>query len=320
MQTSVRSKLRARLGGGEICVLSGAHDALSARLAEQAGFDGVWASSFGISLASRCVPDVDLVTMSETLDIVRNMVSAVEIPVVADCNSGFGNVVNVMHMIRDFERAGVAGVCIEDNAYPKVCSLYDRNHRDLASREEMAGKIRAAVSARVDPEFVIIARVESLIAGRGIDSALRRAQAYADAGADAVVVHAKSFGPLQEFLALWDGRCPLVAIPTLYNQVSLAELERHGYRMAIFPNQAIRAAVQAMRLTLKTLRETGVGSSVDHLTAPLGEISELVNLRAVEEAEAAFLPRAEPPEKPAYSAFAEPAQAAGTSPVVHDRG
>jgi len=280
--------------GGGICVLAGAHDALSARLVEESGFDGVWASSFGISLTSRCVPDVDLVTMTETLDVVRAMVAAVQVPVVADCNAGFGNAINVMHMIRDFERAGVAGVCIEDNAYPKCCSLYDRDRRELASREEMAGKIRAAVSARVDPELVIIARVESLIAGRGVASALRRAGAYADAGADAVVVHAKSFEPLEQFLAAWDGRCPLVAIPTLYNHVSLADLERHGYRVAIFPNQAVRAAVKAMRLTLKTLRETGVGRSVDHLTAPLSEINELVGLSGVEAAEAAFLPPVEP--------------------------
>ena len=118
----------------------------------------------------------------------------------------------------------------------------------LASRAEMVGKIRAAVHARVDPDLVIIARVESLIAGRGVASALRRAQAYAEAGADAVVVHAKSWDLLQQFLGVWDNRCPLIAIPTLYNHVPLAELARHGYRVAIFPNQAVRAAVQAMRL------------------------------------------------------------------------
>lgn len=309
MQTRMTSKLRARLNGGEICVWSGAHDALSARLVEEAGFDGVWASSFGISLSSRCVPDIDLVTVTETLDIVRNMVSAVSIPVIADCNAGFGNAINVMHMMRDFERAGVAGVCIEDNAFPKCCSLYDRDHRVLASREEMAGKIRAAVSARVDPDLVIIARVESLIAGRGVASALRRAQAYAEAGADAVVVHSKTWDLLEQFLGVWDHRCPLVAIPTLYNHVSLADLTRYGYRIAIFPNQAIRAAVQAMRLTLKTLKETGVGRSVDSLTAPLSEINELAGLREVEEAEAMFLPRPDSAEPPSYAVFGEPAQA-----------
>lgn len=298
------------MNSGEICVWSGAHDALSARLVEEAGFDGVWASSFGISLSSRCVPDVDLVTMTETLDIVRHMVSAVQIPVIADCNAGFGNAINVMHMMRDFERAGVAGVCIEDNAYPKCCSLYDRDHRVLTSPEEMAGKIRAAVSVRVDPDLMIIARVESLIAGEGVEWALRRAQAYAGAGADAVVVHAKKWDLLQQFLAIWDDRCPLVAIPTLYNQVSLTELEQHGYRIAIFPNQAIRSAVQAMRLTLKTLRDTGVGRSVDHLTAPLSAINELAGLKAVEEAEAAFL-RSSGPEEDTYSSVGEAAQAAG---------
>jgi phosphoenolpyruvate phosphomutase len=307
MQTSVRSALRARMNDGAVSVWAGAHDALSGRLVERAGFDGVWASSFGISLSSRCVPDVDLVTMAETLDIVRNIVSAVGIPVIADCNAGFGNAVNVLHMIRDFERAGVAGVCIEDNAFPKCCSLYDRDHRVLASREEMAGKIRAAVHARVDPDLVIIARVESLIAGHGVAAALRRARAYADAGADAVVVHAKSWDLLQQFLAVWDNRCPLIAIPTLYNHVPLAELANHGYRVVIFPNQAVRAAVHAMRHTLEMLRQTGLGSSVDHLISPLAEVNALAGLAEVEETEAAFLATGEPDDE-SYAPLNDPIQ------------
>src|SRR5436305_8702508 len=134
---SPRKKLRSLLNREEIGLLAGAHDALSARLVEEAGFDGVWASSFGLSLASRCVPDVDLVGQAESLEITANMIRAVEVPVVADCNTGFGNAINVIHMTRDYESVGVAGICIEDNCFPKRCSLYDRKSRELVSKAEM---------------------------------------------------------------------------------------------------------------------------------------------------------------------------------------
>lgn len=290
MRSEARKKLRARLLDDRIAVLAGAHDGLSARLVEEAGFDGVWASSFGISLASRCVADVDLVTMSETADIVRRMVDATRLPVIVDGNSGFGNAVNVIHMVRLLEGAGAAGVCIEDNEYPKRCSLYERKNRQLVSAEEMAGKIRASVATRHDDNFLVIGRIESLIANEGVEAAWRRAETYSDAGADAIVVHAKSFPPLEEFLAGWRGGCPLVAIPTLYNQISLDQLEGHGYQLAIFPNQAIRAAVQAMRSTLATLRQTGVGASVDDRTVPLSEIYDLVDLGSIESAERNYIP------------------------------
>lgn len=290
MRSEARKKLRASLLSDQIAVLAGAHDGLSSRLVEEAGFDGVWASSFGISLASRCVADVDLVTMSETADIVRRMVQATNLPVIVDGNSGFGNAVNVIHMVRLLEGAGAAGVCIEDNEYPKRCSLYERKNRELVSAEEMAGKIRACVETRFDDNFLVIGRVESLIADEGVEAAWHRAEAYADAGADAVVVHAKSFPPLEEFLDGWKGSCPLVAIPTLYNQVSLEQLQARGYRLAIFPNQAIRAAIQAMRSTLGTLRQTGVGSSVDDRTVPLSEIYDLVDLSSIEAAERSYIP------------------------------
>lgn len=285
-----RKRLRASLLDDRIAVLAGAHDGLSARLVEEAGFDGVWASSFGISLASRCVADVDLVTMTETVDIVRRMVDATDLPIMVDGNSGFGNAVNVIHMTRLLEGAGAAGVCIEDNQYPKRCSLYDRENRELVTAEEMAGKIRAVVDTRRDPDFLVIGRIESLIAGEGLEAAWHRAESYAAAGADAIVVHAKSFPPLKEFLAGWKGSCPLVAIPTLYNQVSLDDLTAYGYRLAIFPNQSIRAAIQAMRSTLETLRRTGVGNSVDEATVPLTDIYELVRLGAIEAAEREYIP------------------------------
>mgnify|MGYP001346009017 CR=1 FL=1 len=177
------ARLRAALKKSGPLLVAGAHNPLSARLVEEAGFDAIWASGFEIS-ASQAVPDANILTFSENLEIARGIANAVEIPVIADCDSGFGNAVNVIRTIREYEAAGVAGICIEDNIFPKRCSFYSGSRRELVSVEEHAGKIRAAKAAQRDPDTFIIARTEALIAGWGREEALRRARAYADAGAD----------------------------------------------------------------------------------------------------------------------------------------
>src|SRR5262249_4040034 len=186
--------------------------------AEEAGFDAVWASGFGIS-AVQAVPDANILTLTETLEAVRRICAAVAIPVVADCDNGYGNAINVMRTASAFERAGAAGIRIEDNEFPKRCSFYAGVRRELVAPEEHARKIEAACSARRSPDFAVIARTEALIAGLGMDEALRRARAYADAGADAVLVHSKErdFGALRRLAARWQVRgapnVPLVALP-----------------------------------------------------------------------------------------------------------
>src|SRR5215471_2576741 len=165
-----------------LALAAGAHDALSAKLAEQAGFDAVWASGFGIS-AVQAQPDANILTLTETLEAVRRIVQAVGIPVVADCDNGWGNAINVMRTASEFERAGAAGICIEDNDFPKRCSFYAGVRRELVPAEEHARKIEAGVAARRDRSFVVIARTEALIAGLGMEEALGRARAYARAGA-----------------------------------------------------------------------------------------------------------------------------------------
>lgn len=285
-----RVVLRSLLSGTSIALLGGAHDALSAKIVENEQFDGVWASSFGISLASRCMPDVDLLTMTESLDITRNMVAAVDdVPVVADCNAGYGNAINVMRMVRDFESAGVAGIAIEDNLYPKRCSLYENCERQLVSLEDMVGKIQAAKAVQRDPNFVLIARTEALIADEGVQAALERAAAYAEAGADALLIHAKAFPLLEDFTQKWQGDCPLVVVPTLFSDVSLSELEARGFRLGIFANQAVRAAIRAMRIALRSMRLDGTASTVEDQIEPLSEVNRLVDLDAVRQAEVDFV-------------------------------
>lgn len=282
--------LLSLLEGPDVLLAAGAHDALSAKLAEEAGFDAIWASGFGIS-AVQAVPDANILTLTETLDAVRRIVDAVGIPVVADCDNGYGNAINVMRTVGEFERAGAAGLCIEDNDFPKRCSFYAGVRRDLVPVEEHARKIEAATAARRNRGFVVIARTEALIAGLGMEEALRRARAYAAAGADAVLVHskAKDFAELREFSRAWDGGVPLVAVPTTYPSVGTDELAAAGFRLAIFANQALRAAIVAMRDALVTMRQTGRVASVEEGIAPLEEVYRLVGVPELKANEKRFL-------------------------------
>jgi len=298
-------------------VAAGAHDALSARLVAAAGFDAVWASGFGIS-AVRAVPDASILTMSETLEAVRAMSDATPIPVIADCDTGFGNAINVMRTVTEFERAGVAAISLEDNVFPKRCSFYPGVTRDLVPIEEHARKIAAAKSARSSPEFLVIARTEALIAGWGREHALGRARAYAEAGADAILIHSKQpdLRELAEVAQGWELPTPLVAVPTTYVGASLGELTAAGFKLIIYANQALRAAVSAMRDALRALRE-GEAAQLEQRVAPLEDIYSLVGVDDLQENEARFLlPRGH--ESPALVRAANEGHANGER--IRDRG
>lgn len=279
-----------RLLAERACVVAcGAHDALSAKLVEQAGFDAVWASGFGLS-AVRAVPDASILTMSETLEATRAMVEATSIPVIADCDTGFGNAINVMRTVADFEAAGVAAISIEDNVFPKRCSFYAGVARELVPTEEHARKVAAAKAAQKADDFVVIARTEALIAGWGKEEALTRARAYADAGADAILIHSKhhDLSELAEVAAAWDRDVPLVAVPTTYVGTPLRELERAGFRLVIYANQALRAAVVAMRDALAALK-AGETIELEKRIAPLEDIYALVGLGDLKQNESLYL-------------------------------
>ena len=287
----VTTQLQTLLKRSGPALILGAHDALSAKLAEEAGFDAIWASGFCIS-AVNALPDANILTMSETLDAVRRMSDAVNIPVLADCDNGFGNAINVMRTVAEYERAGAAGICIEDNIFPKRCSFYAGVQRELVSIEEHARKIQAAKAARRDPDFVIIARTEAFIAGWGKQEALSRAHAYADAGADAILIHSKASTfdeELKDFAASWDGACPLVSVPTTYASVTAQDLAAAGFQLVIFANQTLRAAVTAMRQALATLRREERPAAVDEQIVTLPEIYDLVGVPDLQANEKKFL-------------------------------
>jgi phosphoenolpyruvate mutase len=269
------TRLREEFSAPGLIRLVGSHDALGARLAERAGFDGVWASSFEIS-ASHGVPDAGILSMSDFLAAAASMAAAVHIPVIADCDSGFGNAINVIHMVRRYEAAGVAAVCLEDKAFPKVNSLAPKR-QELAAIAECVGKIEAAKDAQLSSDFMVIARVEALIAGQGQEEALQRAHAYADAGADAILIHDKSPTPnaIVEFCGAWDGSAPLVVVPTTYYSIAASELSALGVKMVIYANQGLRARVQVLEETFAEILKQGTTSTVEPRLAPISSIFEL---------------------------------------------
>jgi phosphoenolpyruvate phosphomutase len=259
----------------------GAHDALTAQLIEARGFGAIWVSGFGVSVMTYALPDLNLTTMTETLAAARRMDLATKLPVIADCDNGFGALANVVRTVREFERAGIAGVCIEDNVFPKRNSLYmGDSSRDLIPIGEQARRIRAAKRAQEDDSFLFIARIEALIAGRGVSEACDRADAYVEAGADAVLIHSrdKTMAEIDGFLEKWrgTGAVPLVCVPTLFPTFTVEELHSKGFQMVILANQTMRAAVRAMEETLDTLRRDRMAASVDPQIAPVDHIFELV--------------------------------------------
>jgi phosphoenolpyruvate phosphomutase len=294
---SKAKKFREMLNQPGMIVLAGAHNALSAKLVERAGFEAVWASGFEISAACG-VPDASFLTMSENLEVARQISDAVSIPVIADCDNGFGNAINVMRTVEEYEQAGIAGISIEDNIFPKRCSFYTGVQRELVPVEEHVGKVRAAKAAQRSPDFVVIARTEALIAGMGMEEARARARAYAQAGADAILVHSRSstFEELRSFAKLWfsdkgtnTSKCPLVVVPTTFPSVTVPELQESGFKIVIFANHAVRASIKAMRETLTTLRQKATIQAVTDRIVPLEEVYDLMGLEELKARERQFL-------------------------------
>lgn len=288
---AVTRSFRSLLAQPGPILFAGAHNGLSAKLVEQAGFHGVWASGFEIS-AAHAVPDANILTMSDTLDAAAQMARVVETPILADCDNGFGNAINVIRTVQEYERAGIAAICIEDNIFPKRCSFYAGVKRELASPEEHAGKIRAAIAARRSPDFLICARTEAFIAGWGLDAALERARAYADAGADLILIHSKADTPveLEAFARRWDRSAPLVAVPTIYKSTTATQLHEIGYKVVIFANHALRSAFKAMREALSILHREQRCDAVDKLVVPLDDVYEIVGVPTMKAQEKAFMP------------------------------
>jgi methylisocitrate lyase len=242
-------------------LLPGAADALSARLIEEAGFSAVYATGSGIANALLGLPDLGLTTMTEILEQVRRMADAVDIPLVADVDTGYGNPLNTMRTVREFERAGVAGLQIEDQVSPKRCGHFAG--KDVVPCEEMVLKLKAAVDARRDADLVLIARTDA-IAVTGFEDAVERANAYVEAGADVIFVEAPTTREQMAALA------PRIPVPLVANMTEggktpilpAADLESMGFKIALYPNTLLRAALPAGAEALATLRQAGTSLGI----------------------------------------------------------
>lgn len=283
--------LREIISSGGMARVMAAHDPLSARLVEEAGFDAIWASGFEIS-AAMGLADVSLVSMTQHLDNMRRMADRSSLPIVADVDTGYGNAVNVIFTVKQFEAAGASAVVIEDKAFPKVTSLIAGGRQDLLPISENQGKIEAAVSARQDPDFLVIARVEALIAGRGEAEALERAHAYEAAGADMILIHSKEKTPdeIESFIHGWTGSVPIVIVPTAYPQMTEARAKSlNKVGMLIYGNHAIRAAVTGMQKVFAQIIADGGIETVNDEIVPVSEIFRLQDMDMVKQIETQFL-------------------------------
>jgi carboxyvinyl-carboxyphosphonate phosphorylmutase len=281
-------RLRELLAGGETVVAPGAYDALSARLIEQAGFPAVYMTGFGTAASLLGRPDIGLLSGSEMIDNARRIAGCLSVPVIADADTGYGNPINVIRTVREYERAGVAGIHLEDQAMPKRCGHL--SGKVLVPAADMAAKVRAAVAARIDTDFVIIARTDAR-AVEGIDAALERAACYLEAGADVLFVEAPEDDTEVSAIAR-----TFAGVPLLFNwaeggrtpPVSLVRLQELGFRIVIFPIGALLSAATAVRSFLRTLRRDGTPGALLPKFPTITEFVDTLGMAEVRELEARF--------------------------------
>ena len=268
-----------------ILKIGGAFDAMSAKLVEIQNFDAIWAGSFAIS-ATHALPDASILTMTEFLHVSQNMTEACNIPVIADCDTGFGGPGNVSHLVKKYEKAGVAGICIEDKTFPKENSLLEKSNQNLISEKDFVAKIIAAREAKENNNFLLIARTEALIAEKGMEEAKKRATAYEKAGADAILIHSKKKSPDEvfEFAESWKGSIPLVVVPTTYPTVKVDELISHKIKMVIYANQTLRSAYSSMVDALKKVQNDDL-EKLEEEIVPMKKIFELQKMYDIKEEE-----------------------------------
>lgn len=283
------TQLKAMIQSKELSFLMEAHNALSARIAEESGFKGLWASGLSIS-ASMGLRDRNEASWTQVLDVVDFMVDHTEVPILLDGDTGFGNFNNVQRLVRKLSQRGVAGVCLEDKLFPKLNSFLGAG-QDLATIGEFSGKIRAAKDSQMHPDFCVVARIEALISGCPMEHALERAEAYSNAGADAILIHSKhnDGAEILEFCRQWDRRCPVVIVPTKYYNVPTETFREVGVNCVIWANHSLRASVQAIRNITKSIQVGQTVSAVEAHIATLDDIFHLTDEYAMQGAEAKYL-------------------------------
>lgn len=290
------AKLRQMLHSAELEFLMEAHNGLSARIVREAGFKGIWASGLTIS-AQFGVRDNNEASWTQVVDMLEFMADASDLPILLDGDTGYGNFNNMRRLVRKLEQRGIAGVCIEDKQFPKTNSFLNGERQPLADIEEFVGKIAAGKDTQQDANFSIVARVEALIAGWGMEEALRRAEAYRLAGADAILIHSKLSKPdeIVAFAKEWARRSPLVIVPTRYYSTPTEVFRQAGISTVIWANHLLRAAASVMQSVAREIFDTQTLVNVEDRIVSVNEIFRLQDAEEYSAAERIYLSTAGAP-------------------------
>lgn len=281
------ARLREMIGERGLIMAPGAYDAWSARLVENAGFEAVYMTGYGVSASVLGYPDIGLIGFHEMVEMARNMAEAIRAPLIADADNGYGNTLNVVRTVREYEKAGVAAIQLEDQVLPKRCGHMEG--KQLVSESDMAAKIRAALYARQDPDTVIIARTDAR-AVNGLDDALSRAKSYAAAGADVIFVEAPQTAEEVRKIAEAVG-APLLANMVEHGKTPLftkEELLDMGYKIAIYPVTALYAATKNIMDTMRILRKFGENLSCIDRTVDFPTFNDMIGLQEMRDLEKSF--------------------------------
>jgi len=286
------AQFRTLLESHELEFLLEAHNGISAKIGEEAGFKGLWAGGLCMS-AQFGVRDSNEASWTQVLEMLEFMADATTIPILLDGDTGYGNFNNVRRLVSKLEQRGVAAVCIEDKLYPKTNSFIDGNKQQLAEIDEFCSRIKAGKDAQTDDDFVIITRVEAFIAGWGLGEALRRAEAYHEAGSDGILIHSalSTPGEVLAFKQEWGDRLPVVIVPTKYYATPTDVFRDAGFSIAIWANHLLRAALPAMQDCARTLAREQNLLSIEDDIAPVKEIFRLQGASELQDAEARYLPK-----------------------------
>lgn len=275
------TQLKSLLSSGQTEFILEAHNGLSARIVEEAGFKGIWGSGLALS-AQHAVRDNNELSWTQVVEQLEFMTDVTSVPILLDGDTGYGDFNNMRRLVRKLGQIGVAGVCIEDKLFPKTNSFIQGEAQPLEDIQTFCGKIQAGKDSQTDDDFCIVARVEAFIAGWGMDEALKRAEAYHGAGADAILIHSKHSQPNQvlDFAAEWGNRCPLVIVPTKYYATPTEVFEQAGISLVIWANHMIRTSINAMQATAANIQAT---RSLVECEGRIATVSEIFRLQGADE-------------------------------------
>lgn len=292
-QLKKSTQLKRLINSNELEFIMEAHNGLSAKIVEESGFKGIWGSGLSIS-ASLGVRDNNEASWTQVLEVLEFMSDSTSVPILLDGDTGYGNFNNMRRLVMKLEQREIAGVCIEDKLFPKTNSFISGETQPLADIDEFCGKIKAAKDTQNDPDFVVVARVEAFIAGWGLGEAIRRAEAYRNAGADAILIHSKISNPsdIESFMKEWGNRHPVIIVPTKYYSTPTDKFRELGVNLVIWANHNLRGSITAMQKICRQIAKDQSLINVEDKIVPVAEVFRLQGADELQEAEKKYLPTA----------------------------